>query len=379
MGNTLRLLFNLRPGEGRRASLFIILGLLWSVCSYGSFVLSEGMFLERVGALALPKIYFAIAIAMCLLSAILIFALNRFSLRYLLFSTISLWIVTNLIFFLLYPLYSHTSAYWHLYKAVGWIIPISTYIVYWAFIDQYYDLQDGKRFFCLFNSTTFLGDALGGGLIAYFLDTFGVRGLMIFFIGAMIASLPFIFLITRRLSPVLEEHIESIDNTSPIGFKIIIQTILKSKFTIYLIIFYFSMQLLAVITEFNYMKTYEHTFAHSPENALTEFDGRIGMLISLGNMLFGMFVYSRLVKKMGINNIILIAPSFFFAILSFWFFRDSLAIAIFGMIAREGMVYSLDDNNLNLLLTGIPSKIKNQVRISVESFIEPAGMFAAAS
>jgi HEAT repeat protein len=378
MGKSLRLLFNLHAGEGRKASLFIILGLLWSVGSYGSFVLSEGMFLEHVGAQALPKIYFAIAIAMCLLSAILLFALNRFSVRSLLIFIISLWIFTNLTFFLLYPLYSHTSTYWYIYKTVGWITPISTYILYWAFVDQYYDLQDGKRFFALFNSTTFLGDALGGGLIAYCLDLVGVRGLISLFIGALVASLPFIFIITRRHTPLLEEPIERVDNTTTIDLKGILQTTLTSKFTLYLIFFYFAMQLLATVTEFNYMNTYGRVFVGAPENTLTEFNGRIGMWISLGNMIFGMFAYSRLVKKIGINNLILIAPSFFCAIFSFWFFKDALAIAIFGMVAREGMVYSFDDNNLNLLITGVPTKIKNQIRIAVESFIEPSGMFAAA-
>ena len=377
MGKALQLLFNLRPGEGRKASLFIILGLLWSVGSYGSFVLSEGMFLEHVGAAGLPKIYFVIACAMCILSAILIAAINRFSIRSLLFCIISLWIFTNLAFFLLYPSYHETPAFWYVYKAVGWIIPISTYIVYWAFVDQYYDLQDGKRFFCLFNSTTFLGDALGGGLIAYFLNLLGARCIICIFVAAMTASLPFIFIITKRHSPISEEHNESLDTPTIVDFKTILKTVFKSKFTLYLICFYFSMQLLAVVTEFNYMGSYEKAFAGAPENALTGFNGRVGMWISLGNMFFGMFAYSRLVKKLGINNIILVAPAFFLTVFAFWFFEDIIAIAIFGMIAREGMVYSFDDNNLNLLITGVPSKVKNQVRIAVESFIEPTGMFAA--
>lgn len=379
MGRTLRLLFNLHPGDGRRAGLFIILGLLWSVGSYGTFVLSEGMFLEHVGAHALPKVYLAIAVSMCLLSAILILSLNRLSIRFLLFFLISTWILTNLTFFFLYPSCQHTDIYWYLFKIVGWIIPISTYIVYWAFADQYYDLQDGKRFFCLFNSITFLGDALGGGIISSFLDWAGVPSLMLFFTLSMCASLPFIFLITRRLQPILEEHIESIDTLSSVNLKTIFQTIFNSRFTLYLIGFYFVMQLLAIITEFNYMESFERTFADSIENSLTVFISSCGMWISLGNMLFGMFFYSRLVKKMGVNNIILVAPSFFLTILSIWYFKDALPLAIFGLIAREGMVYSFDDNNLNLLLSGVPNKVKNQVRICVESFIEPTGMLAGAA
>src|SRR5262249_15492462 len=37
------------------------------------------------------------------------------------------------------------------------------------------------------------------------------------------------------------------------------------------------------------------------------------------------------------------------------------------------------DNNLNLLITGVPTKVKNQVRIAIESFIEPTGLFACAT
>ncbi len=379
MGKALRLLFNLHPGEGRKASLFIFLGLLWSVGTYGSLVLSEGLFLEHVGAQTLPHIYLAIACGMCLLSILLIFSLRRFSIRYLFFSIISLWIISNLLFCFAYPYCHHSSTYWYLFKSAGWMTPISTYIVYWAFADQYFDLQDGKRFFALFNSTTFLGDAIGGGLIAYGMDFLGVQGLLLLFVIALAASLPFIVLIARRVNPVLEEHTESADATSTVGVRSILETVCKSKFTLYLLLFYLVMQLVAIITEFSYMENFERTFATAPANSLTTFSGRCGMWISLGNMFFGMLVYSRMVKKMGINNIIVIAPSFFLMIFSFWLFRDALAIAVLGMVAREGMVYAFDDNNLNLLVTGVPAKVKNQVRIAIESFIEPTGMFCAAA
>lgn len=378
MGKTFRLLFNLYPGEGRKASLFIILALLWSVGSYGTLTLSEGMFLEYVGAQSLPSTYIAIAVAMCLLSPILIFSLHRLPIRSLLFSLITLWIGTNLTFYFTLSLGGVNPTYWTLFKIIGWIVPISTYIVFWAFVDQYYDLQDGKRFFCLFNAITFLGDSLGGGIISFFIEWLNTGGLLLLFTSAMALSLPFILLITKRVEPVLEDFAESIDTTSTPKFKTILATVLKSKFTLYLLFFYFFMQLLAIVTEFNCMQSFQKIYTTKGDHALTEFLGTCGMYISLGNMIFAMFLYSRLVKKMGVNNLILIAPSFFMAIFSVWVWKDALPIAIFGLIAREGMIYTLDDNNLNLLISGVPSKVKNQVRIFVESFIEPVGMFCSA-
>jgi len=376
MGKALRLLFNLYPGEGRKASFFIILGLLWSIGSYGIFTLSEGMFLEHVGAAALPQSYFAIAATMCLFSTVLIFSLNRFSIRYLLFSLIALWILANLFF---YFFLSHNSTpFWFIFKVIGWVIPLSTYIVYWAFVDQYYDLQDGKRFFCLFNSIIFLGDSIGGATISFFLKPLGMGGVILLFTASLALSLPFIFLITKSIQPVLEEHVEGIDSPTSLNFSSIVKTILNSRFTIYLLLFYFLMQLLAIVTEYNYMDSFERSFVNREANTITEFIGTCGMWISLGNMVLAMLLYGRLVKKLGVNNIILVAPSLFVAIFVGWFCKDALALAILGMVAREGLVYTFDDNNLNLLITGVPTKIKNQVRISVESFIEPFGMFFSA-
>src|ERR1051325_4152442 len=139
MGEAFRLLFNLYPGEWKKASFFIVLGLFWSIGAYGTFTLSEGLFVEHVGAEALPKAYLAIAVCMCVLSAILIFALNRLPIRIMLFSLIGLWIFSNISFFFLLPHASFEILF--LFKVVGWIIPLSTYIVYWAFIDRYFDLQ----------------------------------------------------------------------------------------------------------------------------------------------------------------------------------------------------------------------------------------------
>ncbi len=377
----LQLLFNLHPGEGKRACLFIILGLLWAIGSYGTFTLSEGLFLEKVGSQALPSSYLASAAGMCLFSTILIPLLRRLSIRNLLLSLISAWVLSNLIFyFLLDTSASTTSPYWFTYKVIGWIIPLSTYIVYWAFVDQYYDLQDAKRFFCLFNATIFLGDALGGAIISFFLHSLGMKGIILIFTSSMFLSLPFIFFISRRIRPLPEDHAESSDIPPPaVTFKTLFKTTVRSKFTLYLLLFYFCMQILAVVTEYNYLSTFQTSFSHSEGHSLTEFLGTCGCWVSLGNMFFAMFLYSRLVRKLGINNIILIAPSFFLAVFSIWFWKEALPVAIFGLIAREGMVYTFDDNNLQLLISGVPTKVKNQVRIFVESFIEPAGMFCSAA
>ncbi len=183
MGGTFRRLFNLYPGEEKKAGFFVILGFLWAIGGYGFLTLSEGLFLEHVGSEALPATYIGIAVAMCCLSALLLIALKRLSIPTLLVAVVTTAVVINL--FLYFLLTStdlpHYSVFWYIFKVFGWIVPISIYICFWAFVDQYFDLQDAKRFFCLFNSVIFLGDSVAGGMISFALEWLGVGGIFLFF------------------------------------------------------------------------------------------------------------------------------------------------------------------------------------------------------
>lgn len=380
----LRKLFNLYPGEAKAASCFLLLGFLWSLGAFGGLTLSEGMFLEHVGAAHLPKSYIITASLLCLLSAILLLALQRLSISYLFCAILFGAVASDL---LLYFLLSTESVYgapwvWYLFKAIGWMIPIVVYISFWAFLDQYYDLQDAKRCFCLFNSVLYLGDAFAGGLISFTLEYIGIQGLLLLFITAMLSSIPLILYITKRKKPVPEESSDGNPQRTSSSLKQIFNSITRSPFTLTLMLFYFIMQLIVITTEYSYMDTFEKAFSHTPKgHSLTAFLGTLAMLVSLGNMFFGLFFYSRTVTKWGVNNVILIAPLFFVGLFAAWMCssKEGLLLATLAFVAREGMIYTFDDNNLLLLISGVPTRVKNQVRIAIETFFEPIGMLIGAS
>lgn len=380
MRKTFRKLFNLFPGEGRKASLFLILGFLWSLGAFGGLTLSEGLFLEHAGASQLPASYLVTALGMCLLSTLLLFALNRLSISHLLVTIILVAaICSGLLCFLNNSLGEAPLWYWFLFKSIGWCVPIAIYICFWAFIDQYYDLQDAKRCFCLFNSVLYLGDAVAGGLISFTLEVIGVNGLMMVFIASFFSTIPLIYFISRKTKQVPEESYDGNPQASGM-LSSILKLILKSPFTLILLAFYFLMQVIVITTEYSYMDSFEKSFSTlGKAHVLTEFLGMMAMWVSLGNMLFGLFFYSRTVTKFGVNNIILVAPLFFFTIFGFWAQKEAFTVALLAFIAREGMIYTFDDNNLLLLISGVPTKIKNQVRVAIESFFEPIGMLVGAS
>ncbi len=379
MGRTLRLLLNIHSSESVTSLFFILLGLCWSIGAYGIFTLSEGLFLEYVGAQLLPLTYVCVACCLCGLSVLMISLLRFFSIKNLLTLLILFWILLASSFVLIYPVAHGSTVYWFIFKMIGWMMPISIYICYWSFIDQYIDLQDGKRLFALFNSVTFLGDAMSSGFLSLAIKKVGIQQMVSCYAVVLALSIPMILWISKKMPILVEAHADHEKTKNQLSWREILRRILQSKFTVYLLSFYFLMQLLAIVTEFNYMSTFQTILATSGTHALTEFLATCNMWIGLANVAIGLFVYSRLVKKMGVHNLSIVAPMFFFLLFCFWFWRDGLSLAVLGLIGREGMIYTFDDNNLNLLISGVPSRVKNQVRIFVESFFEPMGMLCGAS
>ena len=78
MGGFVRKLFNLYPGEERNAVFFSILAYIWAFGAYCGVTLSDGMYLEQVGADKLPLAYLLTALSLFFISVIFIYAFNHF-------------------------------------------------------------------------------------------------------------------------------------------------------------------------------------------------------------------------------------------------------------------------------------------------------------
>ena len=383
MGGFVRKLFNLYPGEERNAVFFSILAYIWAFGAYCGVTLSDGMYLEQVGADKLPLAYLLTALSLFFISVIFIYAFNHFDAFRIYVSTLlfgCLGFVVTLIY--LPGKTSENFAFWLWFKVFCNILMVILTTSYWFFLDQYFNLQNAKRLYSLFNSSIFLGNACGGAFLAVTLNLIGMKGISIAIIGLFITAGLWLFFLTKRIKPFLDDSIEGLATPEKLPFKAMIKGFLSSKFTLLLMIFYFLIQLINVVCEFTYMQSFD-AFFDSPkdgvnDNSLTVFLGTCTSLIALGNMFFGLFFYSRIVGRFGINNIVGISPVFFLFTFSSWQFSDALLIAIFGLIVVEGISYTLDENNSNLLLNTVPTKLKNKARVAIDSFFEPLGMFLSA-
>ncbi|WP_284441857.1 MFS transporter [Chlamydia gallinacea] len=377
MKKALRLLLDLHQGEEKRVFLFLLLGLIWGTGCYGTLALSEGLFLENLGTEILPATYLSSSFILCVFSSLILYNLfkKRISSKSLFLIPITSIIGCNLYLLCYVSTHSHPlGTPLFLYRIFSWSLLILAYTNFWGFVDQFFNLQDAKRHFSIFNAIIFLGDAVGAGIVNQ-IQVIGIERILILFIVILLGCYPIIHYISKSLKELSEDHDHFIDTGHPPPLSRSLKLCLTDHYTFYLLGFYFLMQLLAIATEFNYLQIFEKYFTNKAPYELTAHITKCSSWISLVNMCFALFIYGRLVKNIGVNNIILFAPLCFLNLFLFWSFNTSITIATIGMVAREGVTYALDDNNLQLLIYGVPNNIRNQIRIAIECFIEPIGMF----
>ncbi|MDR3623927.1 MAG: hypothetical protein P4L16_02170 [Chlamydiales bacterium] len=386
MGKIVCKLFNLYPGEGKSSVLFILLAFIWSFASYCGVTLSDGMFLEHIGAKELPMAYLFTALSLFGISFLFLYAFNHFNAERTYFAAL-LFAAIGYLFIIFYePLADLEGAkiYWFAFKIFCNILAVILTTCFWFFLDQYFNLQNAKRLYSLFNSSIFFGNACGSTFLSISLNTIGIKGISITIIALFITTVMGIFLIKRRTKLFFDDTIESTSTPEKQSLKSILKGFLKSKYTLILMGTYFIIQLINVITEYTYMQSFD-AFFDTPrtdavllENRLTIFLGECTAWIALGNMFFGLFFYSRVVSRFGVNNIVGISPTFFLITFIFWGFTEALFVAILGLIVVEGISYTIDENNSNLLLNTVPSRLKNKARVAIDSFFEPLGMLVSA-
>jgi HEAT repeat protein len=384
----LQKVFGVYPGEERNSFLFACLGFLWAFAVTCGLKFSDALFLLHVGAEHLPQVYTLASCGMIIVASVLLYAFHRFS-SYQIFLTVLL-VGISFYSFILACWWANVGMnshwLWFSLKIAGNFLFAVLMTCYWTFIDQYHHMQDAKRLYSLFSSTIFLGAASTGAVMRS--GTLDLHHLLFFIICLLGLTFYWVRKIARELPPVIHEDMEPEGQMAESGgsLRFLIKSILNSPFTLLLMCSNFSIYLLLVITEYNYMFTFENYFASQPsltngegtEASLTLFLGQWLAVVSICNLIFGLFIYSRLVRRFGIGSLLMITPILLLISFSGWSFSSSLLFPLIGFFVVEGTLYVIDDSNFNLLLNAVPTKVKYKILVMIESFFEPVGMLTSA-
>lgn len=381
----LQRLFNIYPGEEKNSLLFAILGFLWAFGATCGLKFADALFILHVGAESLPQVYTLTSCCMIVIASILLYAFHRVT-SFTIFRTTLLLGITFYIGVFIF-LQTNTTlplSFWFALKIFGSILFAVLMTCYWTFIDQYHHLQDAKRLFSLFSSTIFLGAASTGLIMRS-----GILDLdkLIVLIMILLASTFFwVTHITKAVPHVIHEDAEIEATAETNSLRYLFKSILASPFTLLLMTSNFLTYLLLVTTEYNYMFSFQDYFAGQPvdiqgegtEARLTLFLGKWLAIVSFWNLIFGLFIYSRLIRRFGITSLLFVTPLLLITAFTGWSLSASLLFPLIGFLVVEGTLYVIDDSNFNLLLNAVPTKLKYKIRVMIESFFEPVGMLTSA-
>ncbi|MGM0440413.1 MAG: hypothetical protein ACQEP8_04805 [Chlamydiota bacterium] len=381
MVKLLRRLFHLYPGEECQSLALALQGIIWAFGTAAADTLSDALILSHLGAEKLPQIFIATSLMMLTVAVIVLCALNRFKLNLIYQAILATGVVFYAAAYASMFIVSTGAWFWIALKIFTYPFFIILVTCYWSFIDQYYSLQAAKRLFCLFSSSIFLGVAVAGQIIN--LDLLTPQ--QIFLLTAFCLSMCIVCI--KMTTAKLKAYHDTSDHehsSQGISLKKLLVTVLTSRFTILLFGACMLSQLLEIVTEYQYMSAFENHFlelcsAESYEATLTRFFGAMRGWVSLGDILFTVFIYGRAVKAFGVNNSTFIIPVLFFFLFTSWLMGNHIWMPILGFAIVEGLLYTIDDNNISLLLNGVPVNLKDKVRVICESFVQPIGMLISAT
>lgn len=371
-------------GEEQRVSLFALLGFLLSLAVSSAWKLSDALFLIHLGSKSLPVAYASVALLLIGMALVLLHAFNRFTpttiFRTFVFCGVTFFGTMAAGFWL--GIDKGHPWFWFFLKVISQLFFIQSISCFWTALDQYFHFQDAKRLFTLFNCSIYIGTGVAGLLIQS-----GLLSVHSFF------TLIFLLWVTVFLLSSQIHHLESVDDPSfqesasddVTSLKAVAKHVMRSPFTMLLMLGNLALYLLMTTTEYNYLSTFEQHFSAAAESTpdesgfgLTRFLGTCIASVGLGNLIMGWFLYSRLVGRFGVTTLILVTPLAYLATYLGWPLDNGLIFAIIGFMIVEGLYPVVEDNNFNLLLNAVPSKVKYKVRVMIESFSEPIGMLLSA-
>lgn len=375
-----RKIFGVYSGEGVHAFRFVRLAMFWAFGSSCLDTISDSLFLEKVGSDSLPVVYLSIALGMIGASSLILYCLRMTSPYRILTIAMVCGAIVTLGSAIIIDMYDPPFFYWYGMKIVSRMFFAVMIAISWTFTDQYHDLQDAKRVYAIYSAAYFFGTILAGTSINLFFNSIGFSGLLSLATCSILAGLFEAKRIAQKSIAIHDDSVEGIFSGSRDSLSSIVRLILRSRFTIVLLLLSLFVQLLLTVTEFNYLESFGKAFHGLPdgEGKIAAYLGKCRAIISSCNILVGLFFYSRFIRRTGLNNDILITPLFFLAIYLGWVFSDGMGFAVLGLIACDGVLFTIEDNCFNILSNAVPSKLKSKVRIINDSYFEHTGMLLSA-
>ena len=370
-------LLRVTPGEWPKLAQFGLLGFMLQMGMGIGFSAGDAAFLAHAGANRLALIFMMTPAVMLLYTAVFSYLLVRFSIDRVIDATIGLLVVGGLLAWSLLgmtlaprwelPLYFGLK----LYLAMWYI---ALYSLFWNYTDAYFHIQDGKRIFPLLAAAAAAGMTCGGLIVRELADTVSLHGFFLIWAVIALLTMPVALRLRRRWKRIADSEVNEADEGVASQVRQVARTFRTSRYTLVLTLTLFVTLLITILAEFQYSSVFQQG---RNEAQLASLLGTLYAAANLFNVFVCLFVFNRLVGRIGVRNVALIMPISYFAAFGFLFVTGSFGGALAAFFAYHGILTSIEYNNQNMLFNAVPSATKRPVRTIVEGLAEPLASFLA--
>lgn len=371
--------FRVEAGEWPKLLQFGLFGLLLQTGMGIGFAAGDAAFLTHVGADKLPVIFLLTPVVMLLYTALFSYLLVRFSIDRVVEATLGLLIAGGAILWALIevglPKPWDTGLYYalKLYLAMWYI---GLYTLFWNFTDTYFDIQDAKRLFPLFAAFCALGTTLGALIVSGLAGALPMHAFMLVWAGVALATAPVAIMLRRRWTRIADSDTDLDGEPTDVRtqFLQVAKTFGSSPYAVTLVLTLFVTLLMTNLAEFQYSTVLQEGRS---EAELASLFGRLYAATNIFNLVVCLFVFNRLVTRVGVRNVALILPLSYFAAFAYFFVAGGELAAFGAFFAYHGVLTSIEYNNQNLLFNATPSAVKRPFRTVVEGLAEPLASLLA--
>jgi len=377
MSRFVQKLLKVHRTEASKVFYFALLGALLEVGVALGISTGDTLFLVHVGAARLPVVYILLPFVMLAFTPAFSYLTTRFGSIGTFKITLAVLAVGGIVCSLLVNLSSgETSLPYYFVKLYASTWAISLFTLYWNHVDQYFDMLDAKRLFSVFAGGSACGAAVGGGIVTLLARVVRVENLFLVWALVAAATLPVIVVINRRWRTI-EPDTEP-EKTGFVRQTLEVTRIMnRSRYVVLLNLVLVATVFLSTVCEYQYLGIFSES---TGKEELAVLFGTLFALTNVFNLFVNFFVFSRAVLWIGVRNMALIQPLTYLVTFGLLGWSAGWSAAVVGFFAFQGIQSSIDNNNWNFVMNGVPGEVKSQVRTFSEGISEPlaasfAGLF----
>jgi AAA family ATP:ADP antiporter len=382
----LKIFTDVKPGEALTAFLLMFNIFLLMTAYYIIKPVREGLIIGEWSPEV--KSYLGAAIAV-----LLVFVVKAFSKiasrvpRQLLITYVSLFFISNLVLFYLLSVSGLSS------KAMGiifflWVGVFNVTVIaqFWAFANDMYTLEEGKRLFPLIAFGAVFGGFMGSKISVWIVGPIGVYQMMLVAGAFLAVCILLTFIIHKReidRKKMLQETHRAEAEQKPLekggGFKLLFQ----KKYLLYIALFVMLLNFVNTNGEW-VLSSVSKLFAANALSSgtamgleerelITQFYGNFNSIMSIISMVVQLFLVSRIFKWFGIRVAIFILPLISLGGYALIGLGAALSVVKYVKAAENGTDYSLMNTTRHALFLITSREEKYKAKAAIDTFFHRAG------